>query len=126
MHHVTVDLLREAYFALKRSAAPGVDGVTWVEYGRELEARLPDLHDRIQSGRYRGQPSKRSWIPKSDGRQRPLGIASLEDKIVQQAMVRVLNAIYEQDFWGSATASARAAALTGHWMRSGWGWRDGR
>ena len=100
MHHVTVDLLRESYFALKRNAAPGLDGVTWLDYGRELEARLPDLHDRVQSGRYRAQPSKRSWIPKPDGRQRPLGIASLEDKIVQQAMVRVLNAIYEQDFLG--------------------------
>jgi group II intron reverse transcriptase/maturase len=77
-----------------------VDGVTWAEYGRGLEARLPDLHDRVQSGRYRGRPSKRSWIPKSDGRQRPLGIASLEDKIVQQAVVWVLSEIYEQDFLG--------------------------
>jgi RNA-directed DNA polymerase len=100
MHHVTVELLREAYYALKRSAAPGLDGVTWSDYGRELEARLPDLHDRVQSGRYRAQPSKRSWIPKPDGRQRPLGIASLEDKIVQQALVWVLNEIYEQDFLG--------------------------
>ena len=100
MHHVTVDLLREAYFALKRNVSPGVDGVTWEEYGRELEARLPDLHDRVQSGRYRAQPSKRSWIPKPDGRQRPLGIATLEDKIVQQAVVWVLNEIYEQDFLG--------------------------
>jgi len=100
MHHVTVDLLRESYFALQRSAAPGVDGVTWAAYGQDLEARLPDLHDRVQSGRYRAQPSKRSWIPKADGRQRPLGIASLEDKMVQQAMVRVLSEIYEQDFLG--------------------------
>jgi RNA-directed DNA polymerase len=100
MHHVTVDLLRESYFALKRNAAPGVDGVTWAAYGQDLEARLPDLHDRVQSGRYRAQPSKRSWIPKADGRQRPLGIATLEDKIVQQAMVQVLNEIYEQDFLG--------------------------
>ena len=100
MHHVTVDLLREAYLSLRRDAAPGLDGVTWQEYGRELEARLPDLHDRVQSGRYRAQPSKRSWIPKPDGRRRPLGIASLEDKIVQQAMVGVLSEIYEQDFLG--------------------------
>jgi group II intron reverse transcriptase/maturase len=100
MHHVTVDLLREAYHALKRNAAAGVDGVTWSDYGRQLEARLPDLHQRVQSGRYRALPSKRSWIPKADGRQRPLGIASLEDKIVQQALVRVLNGIYEQDFLG--------------------------
>ena len=100
MHHVTVDLLRASYFALKRNAAPGVDGVTWADYGQDLEARLADLHDRVQSGRYRAQPSKRAWIPKPDGRQRPLGIASLEDKIVQQAMVEVLNAIYETDFLG--------------------------
>jgi len=100
MHHITVDRLRESYFALKRGAAPGLDGVTWSAYGQDLEVRLPDLHDRVQSGRYRAQPSKRSWIPKSDGRQRPLGIASLEDKIVQQATVQVLNAIYEQDFLG--------------------------
>jgi group II intron reverse transcriptase/maturase len=100
MHHITVELLRESYMALKRNAAPGVDGVTWAEYGQDLEARLPDLHERVQSGRFRAQPSKRSWIPKPDGRQRPLGIACLEDKIVQQAMVRVLNAIYEQDFLG--------------------------
>jgi len=100
MHHVTVDLLREAYFALKRNAAAGVDDVTWEEYGWELEARLPDLHDRIQSGRYRGQPTKRSWIPKPDGRRRPLGITCVEDKIVQQALVWVLSEIYEQDFQG--------------------------
>jgi len=100
MHHITVDLLREAYFALRRNASPGLDGVTWADYGQDLEARLPGLHDRVQSGRYRAQPSKRSWIPKADGRQRPLGIASLEDKIVQQAVLWVLNGIYEQDFLG--------------------------
>ena len=100
MHHVTVDLLREAYYALKRNAAPGADGVTWKEYGDNLEARLADLHDRLQSGRYRAQPSKRRWIPKPDGRLRPLGIACLEDKIAQQALVMVLNEIYEEDFLG--------------------------
>ena len=100
MHHVTVDLLREAYYALKRNAAPGVDGVTWKEYGDNLEARLAALHDRLQSGRYRAQPSKRRWIPKPDGRLRPLGIACLEDKIAQQALVMVLNEIYEEDFLG--------------------------
>ena len=100
MHHVTVDLLREAYYALKRDAAPGVDGVTWKEYGDDLEGRLADLHDRLQSGRYRAQPSKRRWIPKPDGRLRPLGIACLEDKIAQQALVMVLNEIYEEDFLG--------------------------
>jgi RNA-directed DNA polymerase len=120
MHHVTVDLLREAYFALKRNAAPGVDGVTWLEYGESLEARLPDLHDRVQSGRYRAQPSKRSWIPKSDGRQRPLGIASLEDKVVQQAMVWILNEIYEQDFlgfsYGFRTGRSQHNALDAVWV----------
>ena len=100
MHHVTVDLLRDAYYALKRNVAPGVDGVTWKEYGENLEARLADLHHRLQSGRYRAQPSKRRWIPKPDGRLRPLGIACLEDKIAQQALVMVLNEIYEEDFLG--------------------------
>ena len=100
LHHMTVDLLRESYYALKRNAAPGVDGVTWSHYGEDLENRLPDLHDRVHSGRYRAQPSKRTWIPKPDGRQRPLGIASLEDKIVQHALVRILNQVYEVDFAG--------------------------
>ncbi|MBI4470689.1 MAG: group II intron reverse transcriptase/maturase, partial [Acidobacteria bacterium] len=88
LHHVTVTLLRESYNALKREAAPGVDGVTWQEYGTDLETRLVDLHSRVHRGSYRAQPSKRAYIPKPDGRQRPLGIAALEDKIVQQAVVR--------------------------------------
>jgi group II intron reverse transcriptase/maturase len=100
LHHVTVDLLRQSYHALKRDAASGVDEVTWQEYGEELEERLVDLHDRIQGGRYRVKPSKRQWIPKADGRQRPIGIASLEDKIVQKALVQVLQQIYEEDFLG--------------------------
>ncbi len=82
MHHMTEDLLRESYSALKREAAPGVDGVTWDRYGEDLEIRLPDLKDRIHSGKYRAQPSKRTWLPKPDGRQRPIGITSLEDKLV--------------------------------------------
>jgi hypothetical protein len=100
LHHVTVDLLRSSYYKLKRGAAPGVDGVTWQEYGRDLEARLSDLHGRIHSGAYRARPSRRVWIPKADGRQRPLGIASLEDKIVQQAVGTVLHQIWEEDFLG--------------------------
>jgi RNA-directed DNA polymerase len=100
MHHITEELLQEAYFALKRDAASGVDDVTWHEYGEGLEDRITDLHDRVQSGRFRAKPSKRVWIPKPDGRQRPIGIAALEDKIVQQAAVRVLNHIYERDFLG--------------------------
>jgi group II intron reverse transcriptase/maturase len=99
-HHLTVDLLKEAYFWLKRSAAPGVDGLTWKEYEQDLEANVVDLHARVHRGVYRALPSKRKYIAKADGRQRPLGIAALEDKIVQRALVEVLNAIYETDFLG--------------------------
>lgn len=99
MHHITVNLLRDGYYALKRDAASGVDEETWHEYGERMEERLPDLHERVQSGRYRAKPSKR-WIPKADGRRRPIGIAALEDKIVQQAVVWILNQIYEEDFLG--------------------------
>ena len=100
LHHVTVQLLRDSYYALKREAAPGVDGVTWQEYGTDLEEKLADLHRRIHRGTYRAQPSKRAYIPKADGRQRPLSIAALEDKLVQRAVVTVLNQIYEEDFLG--------------------------
>lgn len=100
LHHVKIDLLRSSYFSLKRNAAPGVDGTTWQEYGEGLEKRLGDLQDRIHRGAYRAQPSRRTYIPKADGRQRPLGIAALEDKVVQQAVVTVLNEIYEEDFLG--------------------------
>jgi group II intron reverse transcriptase/maturase len=100
LHHVTTDLLRESFYALKRKAAPGVDGVTWQEYAAGLEDRLKDLHGRVHRGAYQAQPSKRSWIPKANGKQGPLGIAALEDKIVQQAVVTVLNEIYEEDFRG--------------------------
>ncbi len=100
LHHIDVDLLRQAYFWLKKKAAPGVDGVTWEEYGKDLEAKLKGLHKSIHSNTYRAQPSKRQYIPKANGRQRPLGIAALEDKIVQRALVEVLSAIYEQDFKG--------------------------
>jgi group II intron reverse transcriptase/maturase len=97
---MNVDLLRKSYYALKRQAAPGVDGVTWQEYETGLEDRLVDLLSRVHRGGYRAQPSRRVYIPKSDGRQRPLGIAALEDKIVQQAVVTILNQIYEVDFKG--------------------------
>jgi RNA-directed DNA polymerase len=100
LHHVNPDSLREAYYALKRDAAPGVDGVTWREYEAELEPRLAELHGRVHRGAYRPQPSRRTYIPKADGKQRPLAIAALEDKIVQGAATRVLNAIYEEDFLG--------------------------
>jgi group II intron reverse transcriptase/maturase len=100
LHHVNVDTLRLAYEALKRKAAPGVDGVTWQDYGVDIEQRLADLHGRVHRGAYRPQPSRRVYIPKADGKQRPLAIAALEDKIVQGAAVMVLNAIYEEDFLG--------------------------
>ena len=100
LHHVSIDLLRDSYFSLKKQAAPGVDGVTWEEYGRDLGVRLADLHGRIHRGAYRAQPSRRVWIPKADGRQRPLGIAALEDKIVQYAVGTVLNQVWEEDFLG--------------------------
>ena len=100
LHHVTVDRLREAYRAIRPDAAPGVDGVTWSEYGLDLEANLRDLHARVQRGAYRAKPTRRAYIPKPDGRQRPLGVAALEDKILQRALVEVLNAIYECDFLG--------------------------
>jgi group II intron reverse transcriptase/maturase len=100
LHHIDAPLLRQAYHWLKRDAAPGVDAMTWDAYGEGLEARLRDLESRIHKGTYRAQPSLRAYIPKPDGRQRPLGIASLEDKIVQRAVVEVLNAIYETDFLG--------------------------
>jgi len=100
LHHVDVRLLRESFLALRRDAAPGVDGVTWADYGADLEPRLADLHDRVHRGAYRAQPSRRVMIPKADGKQRPLAIAALEDKIVQKAVLAVLNAIYEEDFLG--------------------------
>ena len=100
LHHVTVDLLRESFFALKRKAAPGVDGLTWQDYEVGLEDNLQDLHARVHRGAYRALPVRRRYIPKPGGKQRPLGIAALEDKILQRAVVAVLNAIYEQDFVG--------------------------
>jgi retron-type reverse transcriptase len=92
--------LRKAYFSLKRDAAPGVDGETWRHYGENLEENLQDLSGRLKRGAYRARPVKRAYIPKADGRQRPLGVTALEDKIVQRTVVEVLNAIYETDFLG--------------------------
>ena len=100
LHHVTIDSLRDAFLALKRRAAPGVDGVTWTDYESGLEDRLQSLHGRVHRGAYRALPVRRRFIPKPEGRQRQLGIAALEDKIVQRAVVTVLNAIYEEDFLG--------------------------
>src|SRR5215468_5181087 len=100
LHHLTVDLLRESFYSLKRKAAPGVDGVTWHEYESGIEDRVIDLHGRVHRGAYRAMPSRRVYIEKEDGRQRPLGVAALEDKIVQYAVVTILNQIYEEDFLG--------------------------
>src|SRR5215207_7044221 len=99
-HHLSPGLLRKAFLALKRDAAPGVDGLTWRDYEADLEPRLADLHARVYRGAYRALPSRRGYIPKPDGRQRPLAVAALEDKIVQKAIAAVLSAIYEEDFLG--------------------------
>src|SRR5712691_8765165 len=99
-HHINIDLLRMAFFALKRDAAPGVDGVTWRTYEADLDRNLTDLHSRVHRGAYRALPSRRTYIPKADGKQRPLAVAALEDKIVQRATVAVLNCIFEEDFLG--------------------------
>ena len=94
--------------------------MTWKEYETDLDARLRDLHSRVHTGTYRAQPSKRAYIPKADGRQRPLGIAALEDKIVQHAVVTILNQIYEQDFVGSRTGFDPSGASTMRRTRCGW------
>jgi RNA-directed DNA polymerase len=99
-HHLSIELLEDSFDELKQNAAPGVDGLRWEAYDADLERNLADLHSRLHRGAYRALPSRRTYIPKSDGRQRPLAIAALEDKIVQRAVVAVLNAIYEEDFLG--------------------------
>ena len=100
LHHVSIDLLRLSFFALKKDAAPGVDGLAWRDYETDLERNLEDLHKRVHRGAYRAWPSRRQYIPKADGRQRPIAICALEDKVVQRAVAVVLNAIYEEDFLG--------------------------
>jgi RNA-directed DNA polymerase len=100
LHHVDIDCLRQAFFSLKKRAAPGVDEVTWDQYAERLEGNLEDLHARVHAGTYRALPSRRRYIPKADGRQRPLGIAAIEDKIVQAAVVAILTPIYEAEFLG--------------------------
>ena len=100
LHHITIAILKRSYFALKRNAAPGIDGVTWRAYGEDLDEKLKDLHARVHKGSYRARPAKRTRIPKADGSKRPLSVWCLEDKIVQQAVACVLEAIYEEDFVG--------------------------
>lgn len=122
LHHINVDSLRTAFYALKRKAAPGVDGVTWQDYEAHLEPRLADLHGRVHRGAYRPQPSRRTYIPKVDGRQRPLAVAALEDKIVQGACAMVLNAIYEEDFLGFSYGFRPDADRM--MRRTPWRWRS--
>jgi hypothetical protein len=117
LHHVTVDRLRAAYRAISPKAAPGVDGVTWRAYGQELEFNLQDLHRRVHSGGYQARPSRRAYIPKADGRSRPLGIAGLEDKIVQRAVVEVLTRSTRSISWASPTGSGRDADSMMRWTR---------
>ncbi len=100
LHHIDIDLLERSYFLLNRHSAPGIDGVTWQAYGEKLAENLSDLHARIHRGSYRARPGRRTFVPKPDGTERPLSILCLEDKIVQQAVVLVLEAIYEDDFFG--------------------------
>jgi RNA-directed DNA polymerase len=100
LHHIDPAMLRRAFYGVKRDAAPGIDGMTWETYEKDLERRIGDLHARVKAGAYRAQPSRRSSIPKEDGSKRPLAIAALEDKIVQRAVTAVLSAIYEEDFLG--------------------------
>ena len=99
-HHISTELLEEAFYELKEDAAPGMDRLTWKAYDADLECNIEDLHQRVQGGAYRALPSRRVYIPKPDGRQRPLAVAALEDKIVQRATATLLNAIYEEDFLG--------------------------
>jgi RNA-directed DNA polymerase len=129
-HHVySKERLRESYYGLKRKAAPGVDGQTWQHYGENLEENLRELSERLRRGAYRAKPVKRSYIPKRDGRQRPIGVTTLEDKIVQRAVVKVLEAIYETDFKGfsygfrprrSAHDALDALAVGIRWKKVNW------
>ena len=117
LHHITVEALRRAYLGLRKDAAPGIDGVRWEEYGAKLEERLLDLHRRVHRGAYRAPPVRRVNIPKPDGRTRPLGVAALEDKILQKAVVdELLAPIYEASFSGSATGSGPDGRRMTRWM----------
>ena len=128
-HAYSEEHLRESYYGLKRNAAPGVDGETWHHYGVSLEENFRDLLKRLRRGAHRARPVKRTYIPKRDGRERPIGITALEDKIVQRAVVKVLEAIYEADFKGfsfglrprrSAHDALDALAIGISWKRLSW------
>jgi hypothetical protein len=124
-HHITVDLLRLSFFALKRDAAPGADGVTWQDYEADLERKLGELHAKVHRGAYRPQPSRRRYIPKADGRQRPLAVAALEDKIVQRATAAVLNQIYEEDFLGFCVLQRQKKGDDKKSRKAAWKMREG-
>src|SRR3954464_7806345 len=124
-HHITVDLLRLSFFALKRDAAPGADGVRWQDYEADLERKLRELHARVHRGAYRPQPSRRSYIPKEDGSKRPLAVAALEDKIVQRATAAVLNQIYEEDFLGFCVLQRQKKGDGKKSRKAAWKMRDG-
>ncbi len=121
LHHVDVDVLRWAFLGLKRRAAAGIDGVTWEAYATDLDRNLTDLHARVHSGAYRALPSRRRYIPKADGKQRPLGIAALEDKIVQAAVTLSSRQSMRRSSWASAMGSDPGATSMMRWMR----WRMG-
>jgi retron-type reverse transcriptase len=126
LHHIDPAMLRTAFYAMKREAAPGVDGMTWETYKEHLDRRIEDLHARVKRGAYRALPSRRSYIPKEDGSKRPLAVAALEDKIVQRATAAVLSAIYEEDFLGFSMGSGRSAASTTSHGTSPWAKAHGR
>ena len=117
LHHIGPAMLRTAFYAIKRDAAPGVDGMTWETYEQDLDRPIEDLHARVKSGAYRALPSRRSYIPKEDGSKRPLAVAALEDKIVQRAAAAVLSVIYEEDFLGFSYGFRRGAASMMRWTR---------
>jgi hypothetical protein len=125
LHHISIDCLRTAFFALKRDAASGVDGLTWPTYEADLDRNLTDLHERVHRGAYRALPSRRTYIPKADGKQRPLAVAALEDKIVQRATAAVLNAITREISSGSATDSGPNGVSMMRWTRWSSGSRAG-
>src|SRR3954464_11599994 len=125
LHHISPAMLRTAFFAIKRDAAPGVDGMTWQTYEQDLDRRIEDLHARVSSGAYRAQPSRRSYIPKEDGSKRPLAVAALEDKIVQRATAAVLSAIFEEDFLGFCVLQRQKKGDGKKSRKAAWKMRDG-
>jgi RNA-directed DNA polymerase len=125
LHHVDRAMLRTAFYAIKRDAAPGVDGMTWQTYEQDLDRRIEDLHARVTSGAYRAQPSRRSYIPKEDGSKRPLAVAALEDKIVQRAVAAVLSAIYEEDFLGFCVLQRQKKGDGKKSRKAAWKMREG-